>query len=296
MATPGWYPDPSGAPGQHRYWDGSAWSSDTTTDPEHAPAPKPRPQPRRTSRAGSGRLGWIIALVAVIVVLVLIVWALLRGGAGPIRLDPAVEDWDSTSPTVSAWDERVTETPPPSGGSMRVCPTAGSHPTTRQSGDRLTAGSVSIQKVPGWTVHPMTLPWTFDLHTQVDYVYADYWMSNVGVASLANQDGFVDVRTAAWQNFSCFKTSGYYTGYVGDRTIVDEAVSIDGHPAWRVRAEVYVDLPDLPQVRGDVVDLIVIDLGPQNDHLGLFVSSFTIDDVARGKLVDDAVASLRVSD
>ena len=296
MATPGWYPDPSGAPGRYRYWDGSAWSSDTTTDPEHAPAPKPRPQPRRTSRAGSGRLGWIIALVAVIVVLVLIVWALLRGGVGPIRLDPAVEDWDSSSPTVSAWDEQVTETPPPSGGSMRVCPTAGSYPATRQSGDRLTSGSVSIQKVPGWTVRPLALPWTYDQHSQVDYVYADYWMSNVGVGSLANEDGFVDVRTAAWQNFSCFKTSGYYEGYIGDRTILDEAVSIDGHPAWRVRADVYVDLPRLPQVRGDVVDIIVIDLGPDKDHLGLFVSSFTIDDVARGKLVDDAVASLRVSD
>ena len=179
---------------------------------------------------------------------------------------------------------------------MRVCPSASGHAVTRQSGDRLTAGNVSVQKVPGWTVQPMTLPWTYDLHTQVDYVYADYWMSNIGVAALANRDGFIDVRTSAWQNFSCFKTSGYYTGYLGDQTIRDEAVTIDGHPAWRVRADVYVDLPALPQVRGDVVDIIVIDLGPDKDHLGLFVSSYTIDDTARGKLVDDAIGSLRVSD
>ena len=26
MTAPGWYPDPSGAPGQQRYWDGHAWS------------------------------------------------------------------------------------------------------------------------------------------------------------------------------------------------------------------------------------------------------------------------------
>lgn len=295
MATAGWYPDPSGAPGQYRYWDGSDWSASTTTDPEHASPPAPTPKPRRARQARNARIGWIIALVAAIVVLVLLVWALLRGGAGPNERDPAVEDWDSSSPTVSAWDEKVTETPPPSGGSMRVCPTAGIHPATKQSGDRLTAGSVSIQKVPGWTVLTMTLPWTYDLHTQVDYVYADYWMSNVGVASLANSDGFVDVRTSAWQNFSCFKTSGYYEGYIGDQTIKDEAVTIDGHPGWRVRADVYVDLPQLPQVRGDVVDIIVIDLGPDKDHLGLFVSSYTIDDTARGKLVDDAIASLKVS-
>jgi Domain of unknown function (DUF4352)/Protein of unknown function (DUF2510) len=26
MTAPGWYPDPSGAPGQQRYWDGRQWS------------------------------------------------------------------------------------------------------------------------------------------------------------------------------------------------------------------------------------------------------------------------------
>ncbi|WP_084635077.1 DUF2510 domain-containing protein [Propionicicella superfundia] len=26
MSQPGWYPDPGGAPGQFRYWDGTTWS------------------------------------------------------------------------------------------------------------------------------------------------------------------------------------------------------------------------------------------------------------------------------
>ncbi len=38
--SPGWYPDPSGAPGQ-RYWDGTAWGPIAAT-PAAPPAPLPR--------------------------------------------------------------------------------------------------------------------------------------------------------------------------------------------------------------------------------------------------------------
>ncbi|MDT0200565.1 DUF2510 domain-containing protein [Nocardioides sp. AE5] len=38
MSASGWYPDPSGEPNRFRYWDGSAWSSETTADP-NSPAP-----------------------------------------------------------------------------------------------------------------------------------------------------------------------------------------------------------------------------------------------------------------
>jgi hypothetical protein len=35
---PGWYPDPAGAPGLYRWWDGSHWA-DVTSDSVHAPPP-----------------------------------------------------------------------------------------------------------------------------------------------------------------------------------------------------------------------------------------------------------------
>lgn len=55
--TPGWYPDPSGAPGS-RYWDGSAW----------APPPSAR-QPNRR--------GWLIAAVcALVLILLLVLWGM----------------------------------------------------------------------------------------------------------------------------------------------------------------------------------------------------------------------------
>lgn len=37
MATPGWYPDPSGQPNSFRYWDGQSWSEQTTPDPYSPP-------------------------------------------------------------------------------------------------------------------------------------------------------------------------------------------------------------------------------------------------------------------
>lgn len=39
VSNAGWYPDPAGAPDTYRYWDGSAWSQVTTTDPAATPAP-----------------------------------------------------------------------------------------------------------------------------------------------------------------------------------------------------------------------------------------------------------------
>ncbi|WP_275426267.1 DUF2510 domain-containing protein [Nocardioides daejeonensis] len=38
MSSPGWYPDPSGQPNSFRFWDGQAWSQQTTDNP-YAPPP-----------------------------------------------------------------------------------------------------------------------------------------------------------------------------------------------------------------------------------------------------------------
>ncbi len=44
MTQAGWYPDPAGQPQTYRFWDGSAWSQETTSDP-YAPPPAPRAAP-----------------------------------------------------------------------------------------------------------------------------------------------------------------------------------------------------------------------------------------------------------
>ena len=111
MTPSGWYPDPSRRH-EFRYWDGTHWSPQVsdrglaTTDPElrpatgsngaamvvppAAPAPAPMygppaaPAPAFVAPARAGRRGWIVALVAIIVVLAviagLVVWGVSKRG------------------------------------------------------------------------------------------------------------------------------------------------------------------------------------------------------------------------
>ena len=92
---------------------------------------------------------------------------------------------------------------------------------------------------------------------------------------------------------SCFATSSYYIGFTGRQDLVSQQVSIDGNLGWHLRSEIFVNIPTLPKVQGDVVDVIVVDTGSA-DSLGLFVSSSTIGDSSRGALVDQCIASLKV--
>ena len=44
MTQAGWYPDPAGQPQTYRYWDGTSWSQETTSNP-YAPPPAPAGPP-----------------------------------------------------------------------------------------------------------------------------------------------------------------------------------------------------------------------------------------------------------
>ena len=288
MANAGWYPDPAGRTDLYYYWDGTRWTGQTTTDPASAPLPTQPGKPK-------SRNGFWIALGVIIVATVLVIWLTVasigRSGTGGGTVQP---DWNSAKPTESAWDETSTPTPPPTGGTLVDCPVTKVTNTTKQKNDNyLRGGGLAFEKVPLWTVQPLYLQWVSDFTGQVKEIYPG-WMSNVGVAALNNEDGFTDLRVSATQTLDCFASSGYYLYFTGRETLLDEAMTVDGRPAWRIRAKVFVDSPDLPQVDGDVVDIIVVDLGPNKDHLGLFVSSATIDDEPVIAIVDEVIASLRV--
>ncbi|MDO4411557.1 hypothetical protein [Cutibacterium sp.] len=118
-------------------------------------------------------------------------------------------------------------------------------------------------------------------------------MSVSGVGGLPVAEGFSDPQTAASMMMDCFASSDYYMGYTGEKEIRSETLTVDGHPAWWKRSEVYVRLPNLPQVRGDVVDVVVVNTG-QTDFLGMYFNSATIGDSKRQALVDHARESLKV--
>ena len=291
----GWYPDPGGAAGRFRYWDGSAWSADTTADPQHTPPP--RPGDGASPNRPGGNKGWIVALVVLAIVTAVVIAAVLWGTGGVQFNQPAQEDTNSSTPTVSAWDETSSPTTPPppptnSGGQLVSCPVTQQVGNTPQRAGQLTADTLSVSWISGWTIDSMHLDPVYDLHAQVDQVYFD-WMSNIAVGLLSNADGFVDISTSAELIMECFASSGYYIGFTGREDIIPgQQISISGHPAWHIQSNIYVNGYPVP---GDVVDIIVVDLGTDKDHLGLFFSSCSIGDAARCALVESAISTLSVS-
>ena len=55
MAEAGWYPDPSGTPGQLRYFDGANWTNDVLAQLNHqlpSVSVTPLPQTQQTPQQG----------------------------------------------------------------------------------------------------------------------------------------------------------------------------------------------------------------------------------------------------
>ncbi|MCL2653902.1 MAG: DUF2510 domain-containing protein [Propionibacteriaceae bacterium] len=289
MAVNGWYPDPGGARWRFRYWDGSAWSEETTTDPASPP-------PAGVAAPAKARKGWLIALGVLVVIVGVVVALVLRGTGGRTGEEPTVRaDTVSSTPTVSASPKTATPTPTPSSDTASQaspCPTTLKTGNTTQVDGKLMADTLSADTIPGWALGPMWLAPAYDVHAQTDEIYPG-WMSNIAVGLLSNSDGFVDISTSAGQLMDCFASSGYYQAFTGREDIIPgEQVTISGHAAWRIESNIYVSGQRVP---GDVADIIVVDLGSDKDHLGLFFSSYSIGDDARGAKVDAAIASLAVA-
>lgn len=277
MSAPGWYPDPTGNNGTPRYWDGSVWIEQGT--PAVAPS--------------SGR-PWVWFLVAMFVIAGLIAVFILR----PPSLFTATGDPNSAKPTGSQWNELpVTETPTqpgdPGGGSVIDCPQNSDDERSEISSDGLMhGGGLSIEPPPSndWQSSPISMAWLYDHNSTIKYITGN-WMSNVSVGEVRRDEGFADPRGAAEQLMGCMASSDLYMGFTGREDVANAAYEIDGMPGWRITANVLVNSQG--DIKGDVVDIIVLDLG-DDATLSVFISCATIENEENLNEVIAASESLRV--
>jgi len=240
----------------------------------------------------------MVALAVLALITVLVTVLVLRGTGGLLPGKHATEDTNSSTPSVSAWDEtsKPPLTMPPRtdfGGDLVICPIASGAHSTHQVSGKLTADTLQVSKVPGWDDYPTQLQIAYDIHAQVNDVYPG-WMANTFVGLLSNADGFTDLATSAEITLQCFVSQTFIpyitvTGRVN--LIAGEQISVSGHAAWHTKSEV---LCRGAKVKGDVVDVVIVDLGAGKDHLGLFLSTYPIDDSPRQAMVEAAIESLTV--
>lgn len=312
MSLPGWYPDPAGTPSRYRYWDGRAWSHDTTDNPAATPpGGSPPPTGKGPGSGGGRRKGPLILALSVLVVLVLVGVFVVRGLTGNREVvDPpgplpssTVSGWDDSSPepppeTITPSDPPpATPTPtppPPSDQPLQPCPVG--QPTARQDHPKdewVHGGGLSFPRVPGWTdTSGAAFSWAYDVAEQVKLAESPDWYANLAVGALFTGDGFDEPRRSAELVMQCVATSGLYPNFTDRQDVWSKAVTVDGRPGWSIRADIEVDDPKL-KTKGDTVEVIVVDTDAP-ESLAMFIGAVNIGDDALASAMDATIKNLRV--
>ncbi len=302
----------------YRYWTGTTWTAAVTSDPSSALPPAGPGQPSSFGPAGSYQtyqggyqpssgfqgmtggqpapapqkkspIGWIIGLVAVIVVVVLIaVFAIPRimGGGS----DPTVGP-DQSNPTAT------------------ICPTAGdgqTNSTNKLENGRLYGGAMSFAQL-GSPWEPPHLdnrvPYGPPAYTQSILDQAGYdgnpndsWVSSVVISDLWNGDGFGSVQQGAENLLTCVMGTFYGDTVVGQKDTTGKAHAVDGHDGWLISTTFTFNIPGL-NATSEHVYLLVVDTGTASDGsetFSLFYSSVPNTSSQYDADVEKAMAGLTV--
>lgn len=299
MPIPGWYADPAGEPGRFRYWDGQQWSAGTTSDPSN-PAPGAGSAAPATTPAKRSRTPLVV--VVVVLVSVALIAAIVIAVAGrqptPVTTPPAASQpggfpTGTPSPLLppsSSSTSSAGPTPVPSSS----CPPG--DPLTRQppvDDGRIHGGGLSFPTQSNYLVDGPSgqLSWAYDVSSQSRLV-EPHWSSSFAVGALLTTEGFETPRRSAALVLACTAPSPMYAGFTDRKILTSAAVTVDGHKAWAMRAEIHVDdaQTTLP---GDVVEVIVVD-GDSPESLGMFWACVPIGDQDALAQLDRVTGKLRV--
>ena len=255
--APGWYPDPDGAPGLVRWWNGAAWSDVATpigpgvavqSSPVLAPpAPLPDPPtPEEPPADGGLRPGWVIG-IALLVLVAVVGAAVLLGRSGneeePVAAPPA----PSAQPLPPAGP-----TFPP--GTVRI-----------------------IDEVSGISYPFLGDGWyEFDLGMQVEVtaIAGQYFttqdvtpggstfIAQCTSGPLAEGLGWAGPTTlqATTQTVAESARFNYYPRPNESRVLRDEPRTVDGHAAYLYEFQLSWDVPGY-DASGERAALLLIDVG-----------------------------------
>ncbi|MDR1791546.1 MAG: DUF2510 domain-containing protein [Propionibacteriaceae bacterium] len=323
MNQAGWYPDPGGAPGMYRYWNGSAWTTAVTDNPLAAsgtptpqpaqPAPQPAAsEPIRGSQYPSGNYGqvrgidpynvnpypdyyaqpqtskkWWIVLVAVVLVL-------------------GVGIWYVTSNIGNWWGGGGSGEVQPSGtASANACPKipeGDNAPVPREEANRVYGGLMSYEKLgdPWSSVqYENRVAYSYMVGSQTVMDQENYdpdvpgsaWVASVVIGELAIGDGFASPEQGAELLFRCLQGEFYGDNELTVEILESSATTISGHNGWMIDSTFHFDIEGL-NATSERVKIILVQT--TTSGWSIFYSSVPNTSSYLDPDVDKAIASLTV--
>lgn len=328
MAEPGWYPDPEGAPGRYRYWDGRRWAADSVDDP---PDDLLASVGTGSTRGRGGRTAALIIGILLVVALVLAaIYFFVRSGnsavTDPNPPQPSISAWDDSSPTASP---TASPTGSPTGGRSRTptpsaspsptrspspgpsstspestptvalpaadCPTGEPRQSIQHPADgRVHGGALSFPQISGGgfaaPASDDTYGWWYDEHSQV--TSGDPAVTaRVAVGSVAIRPGYQSPAQAARSSLLCAIHVVDHGGYTGHRIVSQGSTTVDGQQG----AEVVADVSHTGSgSTGDRITVIVVNAGPPGSY-SVFLATAPTGDDAAARVIDSAVNHLKAS-
>ena len=321
---PGWYPDPGGAPGQFRYWDGQAWSQALSPTPYAAPPttngfdPRQPITPAGPSALGPGVGGTFGGLggpagtavgaapgfstvppkrkppVATLVVGAVVVVALALVGVVVVPRLIRGNPGGGGQPT----------TPVATDPADQVCPkiTGTTPPRARHPDDGwIHGGMLAFPAMPSsrWNLDTseFRVPFgrdvalqSFSLHPLFDGVHD--WVASVLVAELYAGDGFYAPEEGSRIVNKCIFGSFYGNAKLGIETLRSESYKVDGYEGWITETNLTFSIDNLPTT-SELAIVIIVKTSEMSSSI--FFASIPGDAMHLKPDVDRAIAGLKVS-
>lgn len=280
---PGWYHDPQGTAGHYRYWDGTTWSRETTTNPASPPPGQVVPgQAPPTPAAPGGTSAWPFVIGGGVLVVALVLGFLFMPGL----LAPA----SSPSPTQNPPTTTSTDTTGPTSPPVTTAPLncAGGNGVTVPKGTVYQSGGFKITVPANWTFRYSQTQWTW-IDDAANWGTPADNSAGVSFGTLAGKNGFHTAQESTERVLECLTKYGWANdGYQQPVKVTSGEITNSGITGWRAT---YTIAPKAENPTYSAYEVVLISLPVQNAivHLTAF---YPTGDAAAKQQVTKVIKSL----